>query len=310
MKRQEARDIHSWPFKVFKMNYTELNSSYWAIIPMIDKERYLIKNSKISELTDSQKYFHATGVNALRIPPTIKDWNISIQRFNKWHRLNTLLDAISCFEIYLSSVIRVAIESNPGLILTDSINYNEKIDGVKLLIQGHYDSKKFKLFVEEYVKSVTKGEWSSRNKNFYNLFPDAPNILNDNCKILEELRKIRNNSAHSMGRDISKANMNRTLDNLEFPSVSEPTMMKYLEALFKIVKTIDAFLTKNVIGNYDIVYYYHKEYVLPNKLREYNGLIAIKLKKDLTRNRFLTSYSKDYVKNMIRYYHQIQNDIN
>lgn len=77
--------------------------------------------------------------------------------------------------------------------------------------------------------------------------------------------------------------------------------------MFSDISTaIDNYLLLNHIGSYEIVYYYHKNYVENNDLFEYDGETMIKLKRHLTSEQGTTTWGKEYLKGMIKYYHGVK----
>ncbi|MDZ5757098.1 hypothetical protein RAK27_00320 [Carnobacterium maltaromaticum] len=298
--RNKAKDVHTWSFKVYRKNMTALNEIYWAYVPMVEKEKYLIRNEVETDL-NTNVYFHAKGPDSGRLAPMLSEWGSHIKVFSNWNRINVLLTAISNFETYLAAVSKITMESNPIICL----GLPERIDGVKYLKKGYYNEKRYKDNVDNLIISFTKGTWESRAKAFYDIFADAPMSIKNNLSDLEKMRLMRNKAAHSFGQEIDKARSNRTLDSLSYDKLSESKLKYYLKLLYKIATSLDSYFLDKHIGSYEAIYYYHENYALKKGESEYNPQSMIEMKKGLTAMAETVTWSKKYVKEMIIYYHSI-----
>lgn len=324
-ERDVSHERTSCPYKAFLDYLTDINKNYWSLVPALSKEKYLAKqkldNAEVNSML-SADFFHATGEHVRRIPQELEEWVRSIRMFENWNRINILISIISNFETYLSSVIRVAMEANPSLLFNyiylspedflspaDSLSFEdfEKIDGVIFLKKGLFDKKGYKDLIDDIESKLTHGDWTNRTNTFYKLFPNAPAVFRNKIKELEDARKLRNNAAHSFGREISQARENRNFNKLSnYDSLSEERLIKYFKLFSDLSTEIDNYLLLNHIGSYEIVYYYHKNYVENNGLFEYDGETMIKLKRHLTSEQGTTTWGKEYLKGMIKYYHGVE----
>lgn len=152
------------------------------------------------------------------------------------------------------------------------------------------------------------GDWNSRSSNFYKIFPTAPACIKNNIRKLENIRVMRNNAAHALGRDISSARQNRSLHTPEMDNLQEDDFKLYLKIIYDIATEIDKFLLDNFIGSYEIIYFYHNEYVKVHDIKEYNGNIMIGVKKQLTSMEDLRTWPKEYIKDLIKYYHGVNSE--
>lgn len=304
--RYKSREKYSWAYKVFKKYLEEINDFYWSFSPMLHKEVCLSENE--SDDIDSKDFFCVNSDDVRRIPKTLIEWRKSILSFDKWNRLNLLIAAISNLETYLSSVCRVAFESDPSLLITYLLGFQKKIDGVFYLKNGYFDNEEYKKIINNIEKSITMGDWNSRSSNFYKIFPTAPACIKNNIRKLENIRVMRNNAAHALGRDISSARQNRSLNTPEMDNLQEDDFKLCLKIIYDIATEIDKFLLDNFIGSYEIIYFYHNEYVKGNDIKEYNGDIMIGIKKQLTSMEDLSTWPKEYIKDLINYYHGVNSE--
>ncbi|HEL2007238.1 TPA: hypothetical protein TZS81_001265 [Streptococcus suis] len=317
--RDTAHESNSWAYKAFLDYLTDINRNYWSLVPALSKEKYLAnleaKDGNELNKISSVDFFKATGENSRRIPPNLEEWLISVKQFENWNRINILISLVSNFETYLSLVTRIALESNPALLF----NYTylspsedspdrlfNKIDGVEFLKKNLFNKKGYKDLISSIDSEITHGDWTKRTNMFYKIFPDAPEILRQSIADLEKTRKLRNNAAHSFGREITQARENRDFNKVaSYDRLSEKRLINYFKLFSDLSLNIDNYLLKNHIGAYEIVYYYHKNYVEKNNLDDYCGNMMVELKKDLTSRSGTTTWGKAYLKEMIQYYHSI-----
>lgn len=318
-QRSVPLEKRTWPYRAFIDYLTEINFNYWSLVPALSKEKYLVRESEKnseSKRIKSVDFFHASGENARRIPVYLDEWVEKIEVFENWNRINILVALLSNFETYLSSVTEVALESNPALFFNydflDPTNERSselipKIDGVEYLKKGLYEGNRYSNLIDKIKQGLTKGEWSSRARVFYTIFPDAPESLNDNVLKLDKIRVLRNNAAHSFGRDIKEARQNRNLRKVDtYDKLSEERLMQYFKLFTDLSSSIDGYLLNNQIGAYELVYYYHR-HAQKYGLNEYNGHHMVDVKKELTAMNGTTTIGKTYVQGMMKYYHNINN---
>ena len=117
---------------------------------MLHKEVCLSENE--SDDINSKDFFRVNSDDVKRIPKTLIEWRKSILSFDKWNRLNLLIAAISNLETYLSSVCRVAFESDPSLLITYLLGFQKRIDGVFYLKNGYFDNEEYKKIINNIEK--------------------------------------------------------------------------------------------------------------------------------------------------------------
>lgn len=241
----------TWPYRCLVKYYDEINRLLMSHLAA-SKFSYsqLAKNGALweSKLEDFL-YAGSKGNNRL----TIKDWSKTYNQFSNWCRLNAIMALTSSFETYIESVIWLAIESDPGLL----IKAPHSIDGVFQLKYGHRIQREL---IEKKVESCTRGDWQSRIKNLEMLLGTVPNYLKDNISDLEKLRQLRNRIGHAFGRDIEKSREYSKASIEPMAFISE----KKLRDIQKLIRTscrqIDDILNNNHIGLFPLLYFYHIHY--------------------------------------------------
>lgn len=255
--------------KLFIEHLTELNKMYWAHVPAantIEKEAMSSYKGGNKELT---KFFLIQDENDRRLAPSFDEWKEDYRNFLNFNRLNMILSICSCFEVYLRSIVSLAIESKPGVILGDS----EAIDGVKLLKY----KKEYSIYNEntypfyKHVDKVCRGEWKSRVNEYRNLFGFVPPSLEDNIGELDKLRKLRNDIAHYFGREKRKYENPLIFQAEPIIRVSHELLMHYWKLVSDVVNAIESHLYKDFIGSYEVLKYYQvykKEAVTGQSVKE------------------------------------------
>lgn len=239
---------HTWPFQVYKLYNEELNQFLWAN-EAASKYTFMKLGKEGALDTDSPTMHFPMPARKFYDMKTVKEWAIVYNDTQNWVRLNCVMAISSNLETYLASVVSLAIESNPGVLLGAS----KFIDGAKLLKEGGLDWSIY----EDHVTACTKGTWSARLSAFEKLFGTASVSFKSGVTTLERIRKIRNNLGHALGRDIDASrdfsfNKKQTSDRIQLT-----TLVKYLEKAYTIVQEVDEFLLNNHIGEFQAIYAYY-----------------------------------------------------
>ncbi|EPV1127209.1 hypothetical protein ACV17F_005195, partial [Vibrio harveyi] len=287
--RWKAKDDYSYAFRLFSKHHTYMNSLYWAHVPAMNNVQYQCrKHLKTNPTPKTQIAFNLSGKNAHRVADNLQDYSEDLKDFDNWTRLNTLVSVLSYFEIYLSTVVSLAIESDLGLIHS----VPKKIDGVMVLKNSPEDSYSF------FDKSelITKGTWHQRVSNFLSLFSLAPISLGCNIAELEKMRKLRNNVAHAFGRDIDKTRSRHTLEILPIERLSEERLMRYMELIMNIAKDIDKQLLERHIGEFELIHFYH---TVKDELDPTSPVKSLKAK---INGLYVKNKSTAYCKALMEYY--------
>ena len=249
------------------------------------------------------EFLHIDPESRKDVTDNYDEWISKNSNFYSWTRLNVLLTLVSNFEIYISNITAVAIESNPGLLFGKT----DRIDGVNYLKNKSFDKHLLKEHRKKIVLETTRGDWIQRVKGLKKYFGSIPPIFDDKIESLEKMRAMRNNIAHSFGRNIEKAQENRSIDTLNPISIKEEVLLEYSKDIYTLARALDSFLMEQHIGSFEDLYYYHNNIAVKNSLLSYNGNIMTYLKK--------TSYSdvglrsKNYWEQLIRYYYESDKEL-
>ena len=238
--------VHSWPFNVYKQYNEELSTHLWTeeiISIQFEKEIKKINGNDIIR-------------NHYTIPSHV--WNMKsideIKEANKerrnWNRLNVLMAASSNFETFLESIISLAIESNPGVLL----GCPKSIDGAKLLKKAHLKKEVY----ANNLRDCVEGEWIKRINSFKKLFGGCPSILSSSEGELDNIRKLRNKVGHAFGRDIDSARDFTRVDKLPSDRLSMERLKKWMKLYYDVATSIDLYLLDNHVGEYQAILAFHK----------------------------------------------------
>lgn len=247
--RWNPKDEYSRPYISYNAQTGELRRMY---VSMLDSKSYVYSSLKKDGATWGDKpgkYFaYPNGVKKTRAySSSLKEWSDSFNQFCNWNNLNVLLAVNSIFETYMVKVIALALESDIGVIY----GMSRSIDGIKAIKSG------YKFNLSKSIESCTKGTWSSRNSNIRNLFGSIPTIFETKCGILDGIRVIRNDVAHSFGKDLEKAHDPHEILKLGRTTLTNDQLLKKWEVLDTCAHDIDDLLFKNHIGEYINLYIYH-----------------------------------------------------
>ena len=286
---------HTWPFQVYKLYNEELSRFLWAEEAAAKYTHNRLGKEEADDNAPPSKYF-SLPPNRISSMKTLKGWATIFDESHNWMRLNCIMAISSNMESYLGSVISLAIESNPGVLLGSAV----RIDGAKLLKEGMLDSAVY----EKQLEACTKGEWPKRLAAFEKLFGSAPESYKTGISTLERMRKMRNNLGHAFGRDID-ASKDFTF-NKKKPAdrITLPTLVKYLDKAYSIVLEIDEFLLEKHIGEFQAIYAYHQhrdEFVGSEIDR------ALKLKQFYGEHD--QSVGKTFCKGLVSYYEELVSKI-
>lgn len=291
--------ISSWAFRVFQKHNKELTEMY---ISHLLSKQYTYKslkenNAKFEDLTN--KHFDFRDNTYSNVFNNIEIWSKNFNKFDNWINLNTIMAMSANLETYMATIIKLALESDIGI----TFNATRKIDGIEII----KNSDKYPFELEDKIISCTKGDWSSRVSNFEKIFTLTPNILRSNISSLEKIRKLRNDIGHAFGREIDKSRNHNVLIPIDIQTIKQEKIIEYLKLLFAIARGIDKQLMENHIGEYQILYFFHK---LSSSLtddinhRRKIGNHATLLKKEISKvgdNRV----GKLFCRGLVEYYYEL-----
>lgn len=293
--RWESIDDYTHVFRLFSKHHEYMNSLYWASVPATDfvmgTHTREIKKHPTQTTHDILK-INKNYKNAMRVTESSEDYVKYLKEFNNWTRLNTLVSVTAYFETYLSSVVSLSIESDLGILYS----IPQRIDGISVL--KHNNGNEYSFFDKSAM--ITKGTWSQRIGSFKKLFQTVPQILVDSESDLEKMRNIRNNVAHAFGRGIEESRSRDNIDIRPVERLSIERLQKYMNIIRKVAKEIDKQLLNNHIGEYEIIYFYHKRIIKLNQ-----DINEFELKKEFNGLNF-KNRNIDFYKDLIDYYKNIQ----
>lgn len=221
-----------------------MNSIIWAQIPASE----YVEKKVHTEGLDIHTLFNVGKDEKRSIKNNVPDWASDYKEFNNWVRLNALMSLNSYFEIYLTTVLALAIESDPGQLH----NTSKKIDGAMLLKYSNTYS------YSEAIKKCAVGEWSKRIAAYEKLFRFIPPQLLAKQADLEKIRKLRNNVGHAFGRDIQDSRERGVRQIKQIERLSQERLKKYLGTVYDVVLDIDKHLLETHIGAFELIYCYHE----------------------------------------------------
>ena len=307
-KRWKNIKKSTWALSVFKYHNRELWKMYMSF-EMTQKFAYAQFRGKPKSTWDeaANSYFKFEKPLIPKTTPfyiemvTVKNWSDGLNEFRNWTNLNVLLSMAANLETYIAKVTRLALLSDLGVLF----GYENHIDGVHLLKYANGKREIDKL-IETYVINFTKGDWNSRLNNLYSIFSKLDKLLLDeNISNLEKIRKIRNDIAHSFGRDIEKSQKNLKPERLPITNLNRNNLILFSSYIWKTAKHIDTILMEN-IGNYEAINAYHEIYSQMN-LRQRSAHKNIRAKEFKKHYGHLgaSPLSKEFCQELVEYYENL-----
>tara|TARA_R110000744_G_scaffold347065_1_gene452610 strand:+ start:284 stop:1189 length:906 start_codon:yes stop_codon:yes gene_type:complete len=292
--RWKSSTKSTWTFQVFLKHNNELNQMVWANQSASKLVFETLSNGDAKWTDKASKHLKFTVPEGEETYENLKDWSNSYNQFHKWNNLNSLMALSASLETYISTVIELAITSDPGVLLDSP----KSIDGIKTL----KEKGRKNIFLEEIIINITKGDWNSRINSYEKYFGIIPKPLQNQIGNLEKVRVLRNNVGHAFGRDI-KASRNHEVKKIEpMESLSDARLKKYQKSIWITAKSIDKHLLDNHICEYQAVAFYHRIY---DGLRKdvHPSIRAMELKKRL--GAFGDISGKEYCKGLVDYYENL-----
>lgn len=278
-------------YRRFKAHHTEINEIYWSLAPVGSCARFLSR--KASDTDSPASVFHAAGPHARRLAPTMASWRGDFREFENWVRLSMLMSALSYFEAYTSTIVTIALRSDPLVRYGDS----RAFDGVRWLKKNTGDD------LSEYLRPCVIGEWSKRLSGYRKLFGEVPNELAELEGTLERMRIFRNGTAHSFGRSPTY---------FEHPSapagaserLSENSLLEYLGTIETAAAAIDDHLAPKHIGEFELLMAYHSWRALPRAEKEPNFAEAAGFSRHISRL-YGQAPGRAFFKQLINFYNSV-----
>lgn len=283
---------NSWPYQVFRKHTQELNRMMWANEPATKLVYEQLKSNGAKWKDKSSKHFNFPVQDGREVFDDLKDWSDSYNQFQNWTNLNGLMAITSNFETYLSSVLSLALESDPGLIYKSS----KSVDGMSLIKSGAH---KFP-FENEIIIAITKGDWNSRISALNKYFDYVPTSMSSNIGRLEKIRILRNKVGHAFGRDIENSRINEVKETLPMEKLTTPNFIKIRKLIWQCVTELDRHLLDNHIGEFQIIKYFHS---FEPQLKGTQDNKAMVFKKKI--GAFGDLSGKKYCRGLVDYYYSL-----
>ncbi len=176
----------------------------------------------------------------------MKVWADNYDSFDNWTRLSSLVAATGYLEVYLKTAARLALESDPGVM----IGCPRKIDGAEPL------KKRASYSYKDDAAACVTGEWQSRIAAYKRLFGDCPLVIESNISELEFVRRTRNGVAHTFGRGVDDYEALAQAKPRGQTTLKEERFLKTLGLIDDIAKAVEKHLRPH-IGDYESVYFFH-----------------------------------------------------
>lgn len=296
--RWESPFPYTLAFNLFKKHLEEINRSYWAFVPAANTIKALANQELVDKTADPKKFFKIPDEEDRRIAPTYEEWKNNFSEFINYSRLNIIMMLSSCFETYLRTVVSLAFESKPGVI----IDCKDAVDGARILKKdityGDVTDKSYRF--TEAIDDVCRGEWDKRFSSFQKYFGSAPKELLGLSRELDELRITRNNIGHYFGRKKKDYEAPIDFEPNETIKVSHKRILKYFKLIYLTARLIDGYLQKNIIGSYDIIKRYFIAISKGEIIKDKMSSDAYQLKKMIGRHE-LKKLSKSYYNELITF---------
>lgn len=238
----------TWAYRLFKSHHTQLNSLYWSHAPAL---RYVLSATRSKDPKEpATSLLSLPTEDITRINITLRDWADHYGDFDNWVRLNALVAITGYLEVYLKTVTRLALESDPAVLV--AVGLKHELDGIAAL------KRKPKYSFAENVIPCVRGTWPERLAYYRRLFGAVPPLLDASISALERLRWIRNGVTHSFGRATDEYDSLFETRPKPFQKVSEERLKKTLALVDKVALAVDGHLGAEHIGDYEALYFYHQ----------------------------------------------------
>jgi hypothetical protein len=229
-----------------------------------------------------------------RLAPMAADWSSDFKEFENWTRLSVLVSALSYLETYVSTVVTLALRSDPLLRFGQS----RAIDGVAWLKRSVADD------VSDLVIGCVKGEWSRRLAHYRRLFGTVPVQLLVLERDLDRMRTVRNGVAHSFGRDVRLFEDPLSMANDRAERLPEATLLTWLGSIEQAGIAIDDHLLRTHLGDFEILWHFHRWRALPRSEKEPKYIESTAFSRFLNRT-FGSAPGREHCQQLEKYYDEL-----
>lgn len=231
----------SLAFRLFKRHHTHFNDIFWS--HKIARKYVYSQTHPFKRSDPSSKLFSIPGKT--RTPPTLGGWSDSYNGFDQWTQMASIMAICGYLETYIAQIATAAVESSPAQILGGGA----AIDGAIFLKNNpSYD-------LYSHIEPLVRGEWQKRISSYKKIFGSCP--FESHLSDLEHLRKLRNDTGHSFGRDIKSMKYAPSSMVQELPNINDKKIQEYLRVAESVAESIDKHLFHQFIGSYEAVKLYH-----------------------------------------------------
>jgi len=256
MARSNTSFNHWVPLERFTWSY--------QVFAEYDRELMRLWGSHLSSRAYTYSQLGVTGASCTDKPSThftadvlrdshcsdMRDWSDAFNVFDNWVNLSVVLTLASNLETYLASVVRLALQSDPGQLL----GAPHAIDGGRTLKHRTIGA----VDILSHVESCTKGNWSTRLDALQRLFGTPASHLRAVHSELEQLRTVRNRFGHAFGRNINEARRTGTLQVLPMEKLPRKTAERLRGSVLQAMRDFDRDLLTCHIGEFEAVLFYEQ----------------------------------------------------
>ena len=214
-----AHDASTWVFQVFRQYDDEL---YRLLGCHAAAKSYVYRNLKENDADWTDRFdahFKSTDLGFDYYHDL--NWSDSYKEFENWVNLSAIMSMSSNLETYVASVVALAIDSDPGVVLGAS----RSVDGVSVL--KHRKNKP--LHLEVHIESCTKGTWSERLGAFERLFGPCPDGMRYGTPKWKKFPNC-NRFGHAFGRDIDASRQHGQITKAPMDGVKTKTVLRLSRA--------------------------------------------------------------------------------
>lgn len=304
-KRWESKIPNSYPYILFKKEFKEVKKIYGAFYST--KKFVYKKLGESKAVWEDKASLHLKDAihpkHQFEIFNNLKDWSEHYKLFSKWANYMHVLSLSALLESYFAKVLKLALDSDIGLV----IGCTKSIDGIALKKYGKTYSYNYEVLIAQF----TKGTWFQRKQAFNQYFNWIPEILisEEKIGILEKIRELRNDVAHTQGRKLSKIHEYNDLNLSILDKISEKRLKDFEYVAFELCKQIDRYLLQNHIGNYHVLLKFHELKNENNITVDLNEMSSIKSAAKLLQKQFGGKVSQKHNRNfyiqVVKYYEEL-----
>lgn len=226
----------------FKRQFTELNDQYWGPLPTeLLTERFVREKGMSADLRAA---LAVTSGNWQRVGHNVETFYRKFQDSRAWARLHALNLLSAAIEQYMNNITRAAHFSDPALVP----GFPKAIEGLSLLKRG--------VNLDFNVSRYSRGGWPDRVSAYRNSFGTVPTELEASVDELNSMQALRNRVAHAFGRSVTQGPYGYLATSTAV-RVSQTRLMKWLGIVDKVVKSIDAHLVQDYVGDFETLELYY-----------------------------------------------------